>query len=86
MGKESDSICHTCNAVDYIDHFFYDYVKINQLWILARDVISRNLSKNLLRLTVEDVMLNYQNTNYNLNELKCHKSCNSCWEIMYWEI
>ena len=64
MGQESDSICHTCNAVD---HFFFDCVNINQLWTLARHIISRNLSKNL-RLTVEDVMVNYQNTNCNLSD------------------
>ena len=52
MGKEYDSICNTCKEAD---HFFYDYVKMNQLWTVARHVISHNLSKNS-KLTIEDVM------------------------------
>jgi hypothetical protein len=68
MGKEPNNICHACNVVDNVDHFFFKCVKIKQLWPFANNVISCKLSNKIV-LSIEDVMFNYHNNNFNKIDL-----------------
>ena len=69
MGKAPNNICHTCNVIDYIDHFFFKCKRIQHLWSCASQLISYTLSKRIV-LTVETVIFNCHNNNYDHNDLR----------------
>ena len=58
MGKEESDLCSTCNIIDNQDHFFFDCIKIKQIWALANHIITDKLNQQF-KLSVEDVLFNY---------------------------
>jgi len=63
MGKEESNLCNICNVIDYADHFFFSCVRTKPIWLFANHVISDKLNEQF-RLTVENVLFNYNNEIY----------------------
>ena len=58
IGKEDSNLCSICNVVDHPEHFFFECIKIKQIWILANHIITEKINRSF-RLSAEDILFNY---------------------------
>ena len=72
IGKEQDTICDSCNEIDYIEHFFYYCKKIKSVWTEVNNIVSQQ-HNSLIRLSVTDVLFGYDikddDTNNSINKI-----------------
>ena len=70
MGKAANINCNWCpNAIDTIEHFFYECNKIACIWKTVEGIIY-NKTGNLYHITLKDVLFGIEHANFGSSALK----------------